>query len=124
METGAGDFMNDRIWRAADSLISRTRFIIDRPKGSIHPRHPDVVYPLDYGYLEGTASGDGLGIDIWVGSLDKQHVTAIICTIDLAKSDAEVKLLIDCTPQEETTILEFHNSGLQSAATILRRHFA
>lgn len=113
--------MNDRIWLAADSLVDNARLVIDRPKGSTHPRHVDVQYPLDYGYLVGTLGGDRAAIDVWVGSNPGRTVTALICTIDLAKADAEVKLLISCTPDEEDAILAFHNAGSQSAA-ILRRN--
>lgn len=113
--------MNDRIWIAADSLVDNALLVIDRPKGSTHPGHVDVQYPLDYGYLEGTVSGDQAAIDVWVGSQPGRTVTALVCTIDLEKADAEVKLLISCTPDEEETILAFHNAGSQSAA-ILRRN--
>lgn len=26
---------------------------VDRPLGSYHPRHPDMYYPVNYGYVEG-----------------------------------------------------------------------
>lgn len=32
---------------------------IDRPLGSRHPRHPDMIYPINYGYVEGVIAGDG-----------------------------------------------------------------
>ena len=32
---------------------------IDRPIGSRHPRHPDMVYPVNYGYVDGVIGGDG-----------------------------------------------------------------
>ena len=32
---------------------------VDRPMGSRHPRHPDLIYPLNYGYAEGVLGGDG-----------------------------------------------------------------
>lgn len=115
--------MNDRIWLAADSLVDNARLVIDRPKGSTHPRRVDVQYPLDYGYLEGTVGGDQAAVDVWVGSLPGRTVTALICTIDLEKADAEVKLLISCKLEEEETILAYHNAGSQSAA-ILRRNSA
>jgi inorganic pyrophosphatase len=101
--------------------LARTRpVVIDRPRGSAHPRYPDVTYPLDYGYLNGTASGDGHGIDVWVGGLPGGRVTAIICTLDLTKRDAEIKVLLGCTPDEAQTVLRFHNDGEQSAILIER----
>ena len=29
---------------------------IDRPKGSRHPRYSDMIYPINYGYVEGVIS--------------------------------------------------------------------
>lgn len=26
--------------------------IVDRPMGSTHPTHTDIVYPINYGYVE------------------------------------------------------------------------
>ena len=46
-------------WHAIDTLVSESRIVIDRPKGSRHPKHPKLIYPVDYGYLEGTLSMDG-----------------------------------------------------------------
>ncbi|MBC8497202.1 MAG: inorganic pyrophosphatase [Anaerolineales bacterium] len=112
--------MSGAIWSAADKLVESSELIIDRPKGSAHPRYPEVIYPLDYGYLAGTSSGDGGGIDVWVGSLSRNGVTGLVCTIDLTKKDAEVKLLIGCTEAEAKQILAFHNSGSQAATLIMR----
>jgi len=107
-------------WLALDRLVAACGLKIDRPRGSSHSRYPDLLYPLDYGYLEGTRSGDGDGIDVWLGSLPCQIVTAIVCTLDLEKRDAEVKLLLSCTPQEVRRILDIHNTGAQVAILIER----
>ena len=32
---------------------------VDRPLGSYHPEHPDVYYPINYGYIKGTIAADG-----------------------------------------------------------------
>lgn len=46
-----------------DVLIIQSKIIIDRPKGSsAHPLYPQIVYELDYGYLDGTKSSDNEGI--------------------------------------------------------------
>ena len=77
-------------------LLATTPVIIDRPKGSAHPRYPEVIYPLDYGYLENTTADDGGGIDIWLGSLNTEMnkdsaktLTGLLCTFDTLKRDAE-----------------------------------
>ena len=61
--------------------------IIDRPKGTIHPKYPDFVYHVDYGYLKNTISMDNAGIDVWIGSDSGQTIDAIICAVDLLKQD-------------------------------------
>ena len=71
-------------WSAIDELIVRSEIVIDRPKGTKHPRF-DFIYPLDYGYLKGTTSPDGGGIDVWRGSFSKNACDAVICTVDLLK---------------------------------------
>jgi inorganic pyrophosphatase len=107
-------------WRAFDEMVAASHIKIDRPRGSTHPRYPDFIYPLDYGFLEGTTSGDGGGIDVWVGSLGGSRVTALVCCVDLEKRDAEVKILLGCTQEEAREILSIHNSGSQSARLIER----
>lgn len=38
---------------------------IDRPFGSKHPKH-GFIYPLNYGFIPGTISGDGEELDCYV----------------------------------------------------------
>ena len=108
-------------WQALDTLLSQSALIIDRPAGSAHPRYPDMIYPLDYGYLAGTTSMDGGGIDVWRGSDPAQALDAILVTVDLAKKDAEIKLLIGCTENEKKVLLRFHNQSEFMQATLIRR---
>jgi inorganic pyrophosphatase len=111
----------DDFWHKLDQLVATNTVRIDRPKGSVHPRYPSFRYPLDYGYLAGTRSGDGDGIDVWAGSLPAQTVTGIICTVDLQKRDSETKILLGCTPEETQQILAIHNAGSQAAILIDRQ---
>jgi inorganic pyrophosphatase len=110
----------EKSWLAIDTLVANHAIVIDRPRGSIHPRHPDTIYALDYGYLDGTTSGDGGGIDIWRGSLPQLVATGVILTIDLQKKDSEIKLLLACTAEEQQMVLELHQAGLQSALLVER----
>lgn len=112
--------MSSDFWRRLDELVQACPLRIDRPKGTPHPRYPNFLYPLDYGYLEGTTAGDGAGIDVWRGSLPEKQVTAIICAVDLEKRDSETKLLLGCTSEEAQHILAIHNEGTQSAILIER----
>ena len=98
-------------WAALDKLAETSQIVIDRPKGSAHPRFTQYIYPLDYGYLEGTSSMDGEGIDLWLGTDPAGKLTAILCTVDLIKRDSEIKLLLGCTEEEIQTVLAFHNQS-------------
>jgi inorganic pyrophosphatase len=110
----------ERFWAAMDQLLAESSVTIDRPKGTTHPRFPSFCYPLDYGYLTGTSAIDGGGVDVWVGSLPAKSVTAVVCTVDLLKRDAEAKLLTGCTLEEALTVLSAHNTGPQSAILVER----
>ncbi len=112
---------NDDFWQAIDTLVSSERIIIDRPKGSLHPRFPSIRYEVDYGYIENTTSMDGGGIDVWLGSLSDRTVNAIICTVDLMKKDSEIKLLVGCTEEEMKLIYDFHNSSECMKGILIKR---
>ena len=94
----------NEFWFALDKLVSESKIIIDRPKGSRHPKYPDCIYPVDYGYLENTSSMDGNGIDVWKGT-DGDYIDAIICTVDLLKRDSEIKILIGCSEEEKRLVM-------------------
>ena len=108
-------------WQSIDVLVSSGNIVIDRPKGSSHPRFPNITYAVDYGYIESTTSMDGEGIDVWRGSLPDDTVTAIICTVDLMKKDSEIKLLIGCTEEETKIVYDFHNSTEFMKGMLIRR---
>ena len=102
-------------WHSMTQLLTTNHIMIDRPAGSCHPRYPDMIYPLDYGYLEQTTSSDGGGIDVWLGSLStvmskdgSKKLTGILCTFDRLKRDAEIKLLIVCNEDDLQVIRDFH----------------
>ena len=107
-------------WTTLDSLASTCEIEVDRPAGSCHPRYPDLVYPLDYGYLRDTQASDGSEVDCWVVSMEGRAVTGVVVTIDLHKRDTEAKVLLGCTPDEMQTVEAFHNRG-PMAATLIRR---
>jgi len=94
-------------------LAKTLPIVIDRPKSKPHHRG-DLVYPLDYGYLQGTAAADGSGIDIWLGSHGDRSLTGILCTYDRFKRDAELKLLIGCTTEDVQTIPAFQDENMRA----------
>lgn len=112
--------MNDEFWKALDKLVSESELVIDRPKGSSHPRYSHIIYEVDYGYLKNTSSLDGDGIDVWVGS-DSKEVVGVICTVDLIKRDSEIKILLGCSEREIEYIYNFHNDSQLMKGLLIRR---
>lgn len=117
----ASDYWQE-FWSYIDELVSTSSIVIDRPQGSHHPRYPELVYPYDYGYLEGTLAMDGGGIDVWVGSLDSHVPGALILTVDLKKRDTEMKVLLGCTEVELGVIVDFLNSYSMRGVLVRRQH--
>lgn len=107
-------------WEALDELVYNSEIIIDRFKGDAHPKYPDFIYQVDYGYLKDTSSMDGAGIDVWIGTGEKK-IDAIICTVDLMKRDSEIKILLGCTEEEKATIYKTHNETQYMKGILIRR---
>ena len=114
------DGYNEDFWNALDELVSNSEIVIDRPRGSAHPRFPNFIYKVDYGYLKDTASMDGAGIDVWVGSGDKK-IDAIMCIVDLMKRDSEIKILVGCTEEEKLEVYKTHNETQYMKGVLIRR---
>lgn len=114
------DGYNEEFWKALDELVSNSEIVIDRPRGSAHPRFPNFIYKVDYGYLKDTASMDGAGIDVWVGSGDKK-IDAIMCIVDLMKRDSEIKILVGCTEEEKLEVYKTYNETQYMKGVLIRR---
>lgn len=111
---------DNSFWETLDSLVNNSEIVIDRPKGTAHPKYPDFIYKVDYGYLKNTSSMDGAGIDVWVGTGNKR-IDAIMCTVDLMKRDSEIKILIGCTEEEKQLIYQTHNESQYMKGIMIRR---
>lgn len=79
------------------------------------------MYPLDYGFLEGTVAGDGDGIDVWLGSSGSRQVVGIVCTADVMKRDAELKILLGCSAKEVVLVSSFLNDAAGLPCVVLER---
>lgn len=95
-------------WEAWEILINKNGTTIDRPKGSRHPVFPDIIYPIDYGYINETLSTDGAEIDIFLGTATNKLV-AVLFTADFRKGDREAKLIYNCSPSEIYLVNGFIN---------------
>ena len=83
---------------------------IDRPLGSTHPRHPDMVYPVNYGYVEGVMAGDGAEQDVYVLGPDQPLDTfcGVVIAVLHRLNDREDKWIVspDSRPYSDDEILE------------------
>ncbi len=73
----------------------RVLTIIDRPIGSYHPRFQHLRYPLNYGYIPGTLSGDGEAVDVYVIGEDRVFSKLYVCVLAIIhrEDDDEDKLV-------------------------------
>ena len=61
---------------------------IDRPFGSKHPKH-GFIYPLNYGFIPGTVSGDGEELDCYVLGVFEPVEEDLDCVHDLLWSQSK-----------------------------------
>lgn len=81
----------------ADSVIGRTVTVtVDRPLGSIHPKHPDIQYPVNYGYVVGVMAGDGEEQDAYVLGVDEPVETFVgeVVAVVHRRDDVEDKWVV------------------------------
>lgn len=95
-------------WLGWERVIAEKGITLDRPKFSRHPDYPEIIYPIDYGFVNETLGEDGMELDIFVGSVPT-GVVAYERTVDHQKGDTEIKLLYNCSPQEVYLVHGFLN---------------
>ena len=53
-------------------MIGKTvKVVVDRPLGTYHPKHKDIFYTVNYGYVEGVMAPDGEEQDVYILGVDK-----------------------------------------------------
>lgn len=77
-------------------LGQMVRVVVDRPLGSVHPRWPDLRYPVNSGELPGTLGGDGQPIDASLLGWDIPVTEAegVVVALVLRGNDSEDKLIV------------------------------
>lgn len=67
------------------SMIGKTvKVVVDRPLGTYHPKHQDIYYSVNYGYIEGIIAPDGEDQDVYILGVDepvKEFVGKVIAII-------------------------------------------
>ena len=69
---------------------------VDRPMGSVHPKHRDIFYPINYGYVEGTKAPDGEWQDAYNLGVDEpiQEFTGKLIAVIHRLDDVEDKWVV------------------------------
>ena len=72
------------------------RVVIDRPLGTYHPKHKDIFYSVNYGYIEGVIAPDGEEQDAYVLGVNEPvtKFTGKIIAIIKRLDDVEEKWVV------------------------------
>ena len=91
---------------------------IDRPMGSKHPKY-GFVYPINYGYVPDTTSGDGAELDCYVlGVFEPIDIFKGKCISVIHRTnDNDDKLVI--VPEEK----EYSNDAIKALTEFQERFF-
>lgn len=94
---GKHNFIVNTLRKAlVNSYLGKTvKIIIDRPLGSVHPKHKDLIYPVNYGYIPNVFADDGEELDVYLLGVDEpvtEYVAEIISVI-YRHNDLEDKLV-------------------------------
>jgi inorganic pyrophosphatase len=79
---------------------------VDRPLGSYHPKHNDIYYSINYGYVEGIMAADGEEQDAYIVGVDYpvDEFTGKIIAIVHRINDVEDKWIV--APEDKEFTIE------------------
>ena len=94
---------------------------VDRPLGSAHPDYPDMIYPVNYGYVAGIMAPDGEEQDAYILGVSQpvEQFTGKIIAVVRRADDVEEKWVV-CPPdqiftkQEIAELIRFQEQYFQS----------
>lgn len=78
-------------------MIGNTvQVIVDRPLGSYHPKHKDICYPVNYGYVPGVIAPDGEEQDAYILGVNEpvREFTGKVIAIIHRLDDVEDKWVV------------------------------
>ena len=94
---------------------------VDRPMGTYHPKHKDIYYTINYGYIEGIMASDGEEQDAYILGVDvpvKEFVGKIIAIIhrydDVEEKWVVVPRNMSYTKEEIKKQVEFQEKYFKS----------
>ena len=77
-------------------LGSKVKVIIDRPLGTYHPKHKNILYTINYGFIEGIFALDGEEQDAYILGVDKplKKFTGVVIAVIHRLNDVEDKWVV------------------------------
>lgn len=112
---------NAFFWQKVDSLyLSGTRKIIKK-KGEVHDTFKNLVYPLDYARIEDMKSVSGHGVAVYLGSENRNKVSALVIAADILEKELDVKVLAGCTEEEIEEVLRYLNQTEFQKTVLIKR---
>ena len=105
--------------RLQQYLGKKVTVTIDRPLGSAHPKHPTLIYPINYGYLPDVIGGDGEPQDVYLMGVDTpvQQYQGVVIGIIKRLNDCEDKLVV--APEG----MQFHQAEIAQAVRFQERYY-
>ncbi|MCI8490082.1 MAG: inorganic pyrophosphatase [Lachnospiraceae bacterium] len=69
---------------------------VDRPLGSFHPKHKELYYPVNYGYIEGIMAPDGEEQDAYILGVEEPvaRFTGKVIAVIHREDDIEDKWVV------------------------------
>ena len=125
---GKHDFIVNTLRKAlVKSYLGKTVTVsIDRPIGSVHPKHDDIVYPVNYGFIPKVLGGDSEELDVYLLGVDApvKEYTARIIGIVHRHNDVEDKLVaapegLNFTVEEIMEAVRFQEQYYDSGVELL-----
>lgn len=100
-------------------IPSTVTVTIDRPLGSNHPAHPDIYYPVNYGFIKGIPAPDGEDQDAYVLGIDVPlaEFTGNVIAVIHREDDIEDKWVV--APEDMT----FTQSEIRSLTHFQEQYF-
>lgn len=85
--------MAKKVFPVLGTIVTVT---VDRPLGSAHPEHPDMIYPVNYGYIEGITAPDGEEQDAYILGVDTpvEKFTGMVVGVICREDDIEEKWVV------------------------------
>ena len=96
-----------------DFLGKKVKVVMDRPMGSKHPKW-NFIYPINYGYVPNTISGDGEELDAYIVGIFEpveEYEGKCIAAIHRIYTKQQIEALVEFQERffEHEIIEEIHN---------------